>query len=201
MPVFEIPTLPPSVPGMRLFNAFKAALALAGVPLLLDMTAGRWSAKAVARPAWSCLTSARDLTYRADTIILATGGLYGGGITSDYTVNSEAVFDLPLQTPADSMGEWFDAAFLGRGHQIHRAGVRANRAAAGGRRPHRAGERACGRPPAGRLQPAGRRIDRRRLAGDSLPGGVYRGVLRSRMRDAGMAHRVSVRHTSVNEYD
>ena len=35
----------------------------------------------------------RDRTYRADTFILATGGLYGGGITSDYTGTlREAVF-------------------------------------------------------------------------------------------------------------
>jgi anaerobic glycerol-3-phosphate dehydrogenase len=39
LPVFEIQTLPPSVPGIRLFNAFKRALAGAGVQLLLDMTA------------------------------------------------------------------------------------------------------------------------------------------------------------------
>ena len=38
-PTFEIPTLPPSVPGMRLYNAFKASLTRAGVPILLDMTA------------------------------------------------------------------------------------------------------------------------------------------------------------------
>ena len=41
VPAFEIPTLPPSVPGMRLFNAFKASLTHAGVPILLDMTATR----------------------------------------------------------------------------------------------------------------------------------------------------------------
>ena len=41
VPVFEIPTLPPSVPGMRLFNAFKAALTQAGVQILLDMIATR----------------------------------------------------------------------------------------------------------------------------------------------------------------
>ena len=39
VPAFEIPTLPPSVPGMRLYNAFRAALTHAGVPILLDMTA------------------------------------------------------------------------------------------------------------------------------------------------------------------
>ena len=37
VPVFEIPTLPPSVPGMRLYNVFTNALARAGVQVLLNM--------------------------------------------------------------------------------------------------------------------------------------------------------------------
>jgi glycerol-3-phosphate dehydrogenase subunit B len=39
VPVFEIPTLPPSVPGMRLHRLLKSALAGAGVPIWLD---GSW---------------------------------------------------------------------------------------------------------------------------------------------------------------
>ena len=76
----------------------------------------------------------RDQTYRADTFILATGGLYGGGITSDYTGTlREAVFGLPLQTPAGGPDEWFTPQFLGpAGHPIHHAGVRANAAHAAG---------------------------------------------------------------------
>ena len=91
VPVFEIPTLPPSVPGMRLFNAFKAALTRAGVPILLDMTATRGvideDPKGLRRPLGSGVVVpgvVREATYRADTIILATGGLYGGGITSNH---------------------------------------------------------------------------------------------------------------------
>ena len=72
----------------------------------------------------------RDRTYRADTFILATGGLYGGGITSDYTGTlRETVFGLPLQTPDRQPDEWFTPQFLGpAGHPIHRAGVRVNAA-------------------------------------------------------------------------
>ena len=127
-PVFEIPTLPPSVPGIRLYNAFKAGLTRAGVPILLDMTAtsgiiadGR--ATGIVIP-----DVVRDRTYRAGTIILATGGLYGGGITSDYTgALHEAIFGLPLQTPDGSLSDWFAPQFLGHEqHAIHAAGVRAN---------------------------------------------------------------------------
>jgi glycerol-3-phosphate dehydrogenase subunit B len=128
VPAFEIPTLPPSVPGMRLFNAFKAALTQAGVPILLDMTATQGVVEGGRASGVVVPDVVRDRTYRADAIILATGGLYGGGITSDYTGTlREAVFGLPLQTPAGSQDDWFAPQFLGQGgHPIHRAGVRAN---------------------------------------------------------------------------
>ena len=126
VPVFEIPTLPPSVPGIRLFAAFKAALTKAGVPLLLDMTAERGvvegrQARGVVIPG-----PARDATYKSDAIILATGGLYGGGITTDRTgAMREAVFDLPLDKPG-GLDSWFGPEFLGT-HAAHHAGVRVNR--------------------------------------------------------------------------
>ena len=128
VPVFEIPTLPPSVPGMRLFNAFKAALTQAGVPILLDMTATQGVVEGGRAIGVVVPNVVRDQTYRVDTIILATGGLYGGGITSDYTGTlRETIFNLPLQTPAGSQDDWFVPQFLGQaGHPIHYAGVRAN---------------------------------------------------------------------------
>jgi len=127
VPAFEIPTLPPSVPGIRLYNAFKTALAQAGVPLLLDMTAARGVVKNDRAIGIVVPDVVRDRTYRADTIILATGGLYGGGITSDHTgALREAIFGLPLQIPG-AMEEWFNVRFLPpQGHPIHSAGVRVN---------------------------------------------------------------------------
>jgi glycerol-3-phosphate dehydrogenase subunit B len=128
VPAFEIPTLPPSVPGMRLYNAFKAGLTQAGVPILLDMTATQGVVEGGRATGVIVPNVVRDQTYRADTIILATGGLYGGGITSDYTGTlREAIFGLSLQAPAGGPDEWFTPLFLGpAGHPIHAAGVRAN---------------------------------------------------------------------------
>lgn len=127
VPVFEIPTLPPSVPGMRLFDAFKAALTRAGVPILLDMTVTRGEVAADRATGVVAPNVVREATYRAHTIILATGGLYGGGIASNHRGElREAVFDLPVYAP-DGPGDWFAAQFLARaGHAVHYAGVRAN---------------------------------------------------------------------------
>jgi glycerol-3-phosphate dehydrogenase subunit B len=129
VPVFEIPTLPPSVPGIRLYNAFKAALGQAGVQILLDMEVTHGlvqdhRAHGVAVPG-----SVREMMFSAERTLLATGGLYGGGIVSDYQgCLRETVFGLPVMAP-DNMSEWFDDRFIGGAdHAIHRAGLRANQA-------------------------------------------------------------------------
>lgn len=127
-PVFEIPTLPPSVPGMRLFNALKDALTRLGVPLLLDMEVTRGLVEGRRATGVVVPNPAREAVYRADRIILATGGLYGGGIASDHHGHlREKVFGLPVAGP-DERGQWFDSQFIppagGEGHAIHRAGLR-----------------------------------------------------------------------------
>lgn len=127
VPVFEIPTLPPSVPGLRLFNAFKASLTKAGVPILLDMTVTR-SLIEDQRLAAIVPGAVRELAYRANRVVLATGGLYGGGIVSDHRGQMrETVFGLPLSVPG-GLNDWFNPELLSEpAHPIHRAGVRANR--------------------------------------------------------------------------
>ncbi len=139
VPVFEIPTLPPSVPGMRLYNIFKDALARAGVQLLLNMPVGRglWepSRSEVEGARLSAVTGAavqvagsavRERVYRARATVLATGGLYGGGITSDHHGElRETVFGLPL-TGTRAMSDWFGDRFLPARHAIHDVGVTAN---------------------------------------------------------------------------
>jgi glycerol-3-phosphate dehydrogenase subunit B len=134
-PVFEIPTLPPSVPGIRLYNALKRALLRSGTRILLDMTATRGLTDGNRAAGVAVSSPARETVFRADRIVLATGGLYGGGITSNRTWElREAVFDLPVAVPAvlsrRMSGEtpaWFDERFLAeRGHPVHTIGVRAN---------------------------------------------------------------------------
>jgi glycerol-3-phosphate dehydrogenase subunit B len=124
VPVFEIPTLPPSVPGIRLFNAFKTALTKAGVQILLDMTATHAIVEGLRATGIVVPGAVRELTYQAGHVILATGGLYGGGITSDYRGGiGETVFGLPVFAP-DAMSSWFDDTFLNpAGHEIYDAGV------------------------------------------------------------------------------
>jgi glycerol-3-phosphate dehydrogenase subunit B len=96
-PVFEVATLPPSVSGIRLFEAMTAALRRAGGRIVIgpsvvgaETVDGRVDG-VVAEAA------ARSTTYRAGSFVLASGGLAAGGIRVDsYGKIHEAVFGLAL---------------------------------------------------------------------------------------------------------
>ena len=123
VPVFEIPTLPPSVPGVRLYNVFKAALARAGVPVLLNMPVARMFTDGNRVTAAAVQNVVRETVYRAQNVILATGGLYGGGIISDYRgALRETAIGLPVKG-APQMSEWFAERFIPATHPIHYAGI------------------------------------------------------------------------------
>jgi glycerol-3-phosphate dehydrogenase subunit B len=125
-PVFEIPTLPPSVPGMRLYTILKNALARLGVQVLLNMPVDHARSEGSRVIEVAVKNVVRETVYRAKHVILATGGLYGGGIISDHHGRlQETVFGLPL-TGIPPMAEWFAERLLPGDHPIHYAGVAAD---------------------------------------------------------------------------
>ncbi len=82
-PVFEIPTLPPSVPGMRMFELLRAALRSAGGSLVLGsevLGAERSGGRVLALHA---RTAGGERRYQADWIVLASGGFHSGAIELD----------------------------------------------------------------------------------------------------------------------
>lgn len=127
-PVFEIPTLPPSVPGMRLDAALRRHLGGHGVRVEVNMDVINLSTSGDRVTRLETQSSGRPLVHQADRFLLATGGILGGGINSDHTGRVwETVLNLPLETPA-SRSEWFHGRFLDpAGHPIFRAGVPVNR--------------------------------------------------------------------------
>jgi glycerol-3-phosphate dehydrogenase subunit B len=125
-PLFEIPTLPPSVPGIRLHTALRHRLLSMGVRVEAGMEAMGFHA-ADGRIRWvETETSARPLKHRAGAFLLATGGVLGGGFYSDPTGRFwDAVFDLPLTVPQDR-SRWFSPRFL-EGQPVFSGGVAVNR--------------------------------------------------------------------------
>jgi glycerol-3-phosphate dehydrogenase subunit B len=97
-PVFEIPTLPPSAPGLRVYDALVAALRAAGGRIVLGaevVDAEREGERVVALRAHS---SGHDTVYGARWVVLATGGFASGAIelASDWRAR-EKVLGLPLR--------------------------------------------------------------------------------------------------------
>lgn len=129
-PVFEIATLPPSNPGARLSNALRhwllnnRARVQIGHPVIgAQVDNGHCTAVKVG-------ALGHTNTFYADQFILATGGLYNGGIESDESGRLwEPIFDLPVAVPqGEGREEWYHERLLQhRGHPIHRqAGLRVN---------------------------------------------------------------------------
>ena len=96
-PVFEIPTLPPSVPGMRLYEILGHALRSAGGRLVLGagVVSHERSGDLVTRI--DTATAGSPSRYEAERYVLASGGFHSGALELDSRWQArEAVFGLPL---------------------------------------------------------------------------------------------------------
>ena len=122
--VFEVPTLPPSVPGIRLFRALKEALRLTGARVVIgspvtgvERRNGRVEAVSVAT------ATPRGARYRARSFVLATGGLASGGLEMDSFRNvREPVFGLPVAGVPPTREERFRRGYLDD-HPLSGAGI------------------------------------------------------------------------------
>jgi glycerol-3-phosphate dehydrogenase subunit B len=122
--IFEIPTLPPSVPGMRLYQIFSTAIAAAGGRMQVGSEVLQASGEHQTLVSIATEAAARQQQHRARAFLLATGGVAGGGIRTDYQGKvRETALNLPLDAPT-SRNNWFAPRFLNEtGHPIFRAGV------------------------------------------------------------------------------
>jgi glycerol-3-phosphate dehydrogenase subunit B len=123
-PVFEIPGLPPSVPGIRLHHILKDAIEQNGGRVFEGTEAVGSETENGRVTAVYTETAARNRAHRYQHYVLATGGILGGGITADHAGQvREVIFDLPLDTP-ESQLDWFRRDFMNaQGHPIYRSGV------------------------------------------------------------------------------
>jgi glycerol-3-phosphate dehydrogenase subunit B len=105
--LFEIPLMPPSVPGMRFFEILLTALQAAGGRLILGPSVRGWVG-APGQAAGVVVEMNRPRAYAARHIILATGGLRHGGLHAPGPDQIyEGVFGLPVETSP----EWFGALY------------------------------------------------------------------------------------------
>ena len=123
MPVFEIPTMPPGVAGLRLKEAFERGLAAKRVMLYLESRVFRASRPKAGEFLLEVGRTEPEVTIQAPAVILATGRFMGGGLAADRYRVRESLFDLPVHQPGGREA-WHRAEFLDpRGHPVNRAGI------------------------------------------------------------------------------
>jgi glycerol-3-phosphate dehydrogenase subunit B len=99
-PMAEIPTLPPSIPGMRLQEELIGALRAAGGRLVLGPEVVGVEGERGRIRAVLVRDSARTRAVPADAAVLATGGFASGGLELDsFGVLRETVAGLPVSGP------------------------------------------------------------------------------------------------------
>jgi glycerol-3-phosphate dehydrogenase subunit B len=121
-PVFEIAGLPPSLPGLRLYDALRRALREAGGRLLLGSTAVAASRRQASIESVTVTQAAREVTVSARFFLLAGGGFGAGGIVRRLDGGVvEPIFGLPVSAPPAAT-EPFEPSFFSE-HPLSLAGL------------------------------------------------------------------------------
>lgn len=119
--VFEVPTLPPSIPGKRVFSTFRDWLLRKGVSVLMGYPVSKIVLKGNRCEQIHVSHPPLAHVHTADRFILATGRFLGGGLVADEMRIQEPLFSLPVSQPS-SRQDWFGRSFFDD-HPIHYAGV------------------------------------------------------------------------------
>ncbi len=121
--LFEIPSFPPCIPGLRLKEAFEQYLPRRGVRVITGRRV--LSARFEGRGGFFFEAGASDvqLRVRSRATVLASGRFLGGGLRSDRQRVRETLFGLPVHQPT-GRAEWHRHRFLNpAGHPLNRAGL------------------------------------------------------------------------------
>jgi len=174
---FEVALVPPSVPGIRMYRALRAALRLLGGRIQIgEAVSGTIDADGrVARlvaPA-----AAREFVLSVGAVVLATGGIVGGGLVGRPDGSLvEAVLGLPVDG-ASPNGALDDDPFAAAGHPLEAAGIATDSAL----RPIAAGD-AAGRPLAANVRIVGSLLAGQRYLRERCGDGVAIASARAAVR-------------------
>jgi glycerol-3-phosphate dehydrogenase subunit B len=122
IPIFEIPTMPPSVPGIRLRELFEQVFPQKGLTLIPQQKV--LSADLQAEIIQLDLKdSYGPIHINSRTVILATGRFISGGLEAHMDGITEPLLGLSVTQPA-SRDRWYEQHYMTReGHEIHRTGI------------------------------------------------------------------------------
>ena len=121
--LFEIPTMAPSVAGLRLKEVFEQHLPLKGVDLISHQQVLRVRHERQRFFVLDIGDAEKKLSVRAKAVVLATGRFIGQGLQADRSGIRETIFNLPVHQP-QSRANWHSKDFLDpKGHPLNRAGL------------------------------------------------------------------------------
>jgi len=122
VPLFEIPTMPPSVPGIRLREMVEQYFPQKGVTLIPQQKVTKIALSDDA----AVLHTADNygpIRIVAKTVVLATGRFISGGLEAEVERIREPLLDLPVTQP-ETRDQWYRQQYMGRiGHDVHKAGI------------------------------------------------------------------------------
>ena len=121
--VFEIPMAPPSVPGIRLFEALVSRLRRAGARMIMGTEVHGADIGADGVVAVRAEAAGRERTYAGTFFVMAPGGFESGGVTIDSHGHVvERMLHLPLVGVPPGGAAQFHADYWAD-HPVMRAGV------------------------------------------------------------------------------
>lgn len=124
--LFEIPTMPPAVPGIRLREMFERELPKRGLALESQLKVSRVAFHENGVTLF-LKGAMEDLEVEAQAVILASGRFLSGGLRSSQNHLSESLLGLPVSQP-QGRDSWYRQDYLDpQGHPINRAGVGVDR--------------------------------------------------------------------------
>ncbi|MCP4115393.1 MAG: anaerobic glycerol-3-phosphate dehydrogenase subunit B [Desulfobacteraceae bacterium] len=123
LPVFEIPTPPVSVPGVRLKETL--SMGLEKRDLLQELPLEITGITPVPGEGFRITlgTGETEKTVEAKAVILATGRFLGKGLTAERTGIRESLLDLPVHQPQDRKMWHKKDLFDPQGHPVNQAGI------------------------------------------------------------------------------
>lgn len=122
--VYEVTNIPPALPGQRLQQMLLQYIKKQGVEVVLGCTVTEARVMEGRCTEITATGSGKVLTLLADTVILATGSFFGGGLESRPGEVWESIFGLPV---VYDTGKWSNRDFLAQeGQPFSKFGIEVN---------------------------------------------------------------------------
>lgn len=124
-PYLELLSIPPGVGALRLREALMLRLHELNVEFFENAQVLGAELKSSKCISLRVNAVGREVLHQAESFIIATGGILGGGVILDAGSARESIFNIPIPVPSN-VDEWSEPEIFGS-HLVTRLGVRVNK--------------------------------------------------------------------------